>query len=134
MVEETVESPLDNKEIKPVSSEEKQPWIFIGRTDAEIETPVIWPSDAKSQHIGKGTNTGKDSGQKKKGTTEDKMVGWHHWLNGHESEQTHGEDGEGQGSLACCSPWTSKVHELAKSMLVHELAHVIEQKALYELS
>ena len=106
-LEKTLQSPLDSK-IKPVNPEGNQSWIFIGRTDAEIEAPVIWPPDAKTQHIGKVTDTGKDSEQEKKGTTENKMVGWHHWLNGHELEQTHSEDGEGQGSLVCCSPWVAK--------------------------
>ena len=78
--------------------------IFIGRTDAKAEAPILWPSDAKSWLIGKDPDVGKDWRQEEKGTTNDEMVGWHHRLNGHESEQTWG-DGEGQGSLACCSPW-----------------------------
>ena len=84
----TLESPLDSKEIKPVNPEGNQPWIFIGSTDAEA--PILWPPDANSQLIGKDANDGKDWGQKEKGETEDKMVGWHHWLNGHESEQILG--------------------------------------------
>ena len=83
-----------------------QPWIFIGRIDAEVEAPILWPPDAKSRLIGKDPDAGKDWGQEK-GVTEDEMVGWHHWLNGHEFEQTLG-DGEGQGSMACCSPWGRK--------------------------
>ena len=77
--------------------------MFIGRTDAEAEAPILWPHDAKSRLNGKDTDAGKDRKQEKKGTTEDEMVAWHHQLNGHESGQTPGE-GEGQGSLACCSP------------------------------
>ena len=79
-------------------------WIFTGRTDAEGEAPILWPPDAKSQFIRKDPDAGKDWRQEEKGTTEDEMVGWHHWLNRHEFEQALG-DGEGQGSQACCSPW-----------------------------
>ena len=84
-----------------------QPWIFIERTDAEAEAPKLWPPDVKSQLTGKDPDAGKDWGQEEKGTTEDEMVGWHHWLNGREFEPTSG-DAEGQGSLACCSPWITK--------------------------
>ena len=107
-VEKTLKSPLDSKVIKPVSPKGNQPWIFIGRTDAETECPVLWPPDLKSQLIGKDPDAGKDWGQDEKGVTEDEMVGWHHWLNGHEFKQTLG-DGEGQGSLAGCSPWSCRV-------------------------
>ena len=106
VLENTLESPLDSK-IKPVSPKENQPWIFIGRTDAETKTPILWPPDAKSGHIGKDPDAGKDWRQEKKGIEEDEMVGWHHHLNGHEFEQALG-DGEGQGSLVCCSPWGCK--------------------------
>ena len=95
--EEDSESPLDCK-IKLVNPEGNQPWIFIGRTDA----PILWPPDVKSRLNGKDPDTGKDRGQKQKGVTEDETVGWHHWLNGHEFEQTQG-DSEGQGSLVCSS-------------------------------
>ena len=81
-------------------------WIFIGKTDAEAETPILWPYD-ENWFIWKDPDAGKDWMQEKKGTTEDEMVGWHHWLNGHEFEWTPG-DGDGQGSLACCSPWGCK--------------------------
>ena len=84
-----------------------QCWIFIGKTDAEAETPIIWPSYAKSQLIGKDPDTGKDWRQEEKGMTEDEMVGWHHQLNSHECEQTPW-DGEGQGSLPCYSSWGCK--------------------------
>ena len=103
----TLESPLDSKEIKPVNPKGNQPWTFIGRTDAEVETPVLWPPDAKSLLIGKDPDAGKDWGQEEKGTKEDEMVGWHHQLDGHEFEQAPG-DGEGQESLVCYSPWGSK--------------------------
>ena len=100
ILEETLESPLDCKEIKQVSPKGNQPWIFIGRTDAEA--PILWPPEAKSQRMGKDPDAGKEWGQEEKGTTEDEMVGWHHRVNGHGFEQTLG-DGEGQGSLACRS-------------------------------
>ena len=105
VLEKTLESPLDSKEIKPVSSKGNQPWMFIGRTDAEV--PILWPPAAKSQHVGKDPAAGKDWRQKEKREAEDEMVGGHHWLNGHEFEQTLG-DCEGQGSLVCCSPWGVK--------------------------
>ena len=107
VLEKTLESPLDCKEIKPVNFKENQPWIFIGRTDAEAETPIFWPPDVKNRLIGKDPDAGKDWRQEEKGMTEDEMVGWHHRHNGHEFEQAPGV-GEGQGSLACCSPWGHK--------------------------
>jgi len=99
VLEKTLESPLDSKEIKPVNPKGNQPWMFI-RTD--VEASILWPPDVKSQLIGKDPDVGKGWRQEK-GMTEDEMVGWHHWLNGHEFEQAPG-DGEGQGSLAYCSP------------------------------
>ena len=113
MLEKTVESPFDCKEIKLVSPKGNQSWIFIGRTDAEGEAPILWSPDAESQLIGKDPDTGKDWRQEQKGTTEDEMVGWHHRLNGHEFEQAPG-DGEGQGSLACCSPWGHKESDMTE--------------------
>ena len=107
VLEKTLESPLDCKEIKPVSPKGDQSWILIGRTDAEAEAPILWPPDVKSQLIGRDSDAGKDWGQEEKQVIEDGLVGWHHWLNGHEFEQTQG-DGEGQGSLVCCSPWVCK--------------------------
>ena len=106
-LEKTLESPLDSTEIKPVNPEGNQLWIFIGRTDAEAETPILWPPDAKSWLTGKDPDAGKDWGQEEKRATEDEMVGWHHWLNEHEFEQTPGYS-EGQGSQVCCSPWGRK--------------------------
>ena len=102
--------PWTAKEIKLVNAKGNQSWIFIGRTEAEA--PILWPPDAKSWLTGKDPDTLKDWGQEKKGT-EEKMIGWHHWLNGHESEQTPG-DSEGQGSLVCCSSRGRRVrHNLA---------------------
>ena len=98
---------LDSKEIKPVNPKGNQSWIFIGRTDAEAQTSILLPPDAKNGLIWKDPNPGEDWRQEEKGTTEDEMVGWHHWLNGHEFEQAP-RDGEWQGSLVCCSPWGPK--------------------------
>ena len=114
VLEKTLESPLDCKEIKPVNPTGNQPWIFIGRTDAEDEAPILWPPDVKSQLVGKDPDAGKDWRQKKR-TTEDMMVGWHHWLNGNEFEQPL-RDGEGQGSLTCCSPWGLKESDMTKQL------------------
>ena len=102
VLEETLESPLESKKIQPVNPKGNQHWIFIGRTDAEAETPIFWPRDAKNWLIGKDPDAGKEWGQEEKGVTENQMVGWHLWLSGHKFEQAPG-DGEGQGSLACCS-------------------------------
>ena len=93
-------------EIKSVNPKGNQSWIFIGRNGAEAEAPILWPSDVKSWLTRKDPNAGKDWRQEEKRMTEDEMVGWHHWLSVHEFEQTPGEgDSEGQGTLACCSPW-----------------------------
>ena len=112
-LEKTLESPLDSKEIKPVKPKGNQSWIFIGRTDAEAEALILWPPDAKSWLIRKDSDTGESWRPEEKGTIEDKMVGWHHQLNRHEFEQTLG-DGEGQGSLACCSPWGHKESDMTE--------------------
>ena len=106
VLEKILESPLNCKESKSVNPKGNQSWIFIGRTDAE--TPILWPPDAKSWLIWKDPDAGKDWRQEKKRTTEDEMVGWHHWLNGHEFQQALGV-GDGQVSLACCSPQDHKV-------------------------
>ena len=104
---------LDCTEIKPVHPKENQSRIFIGRTDAEAETLLLWPPDVMNQLTGNDPDAGEDWGQEEKGTTEDEVVGWHHRLNGHESEQALG-DREGQGSLACCHSWGRRVrHDLA---------------------
>ena len=106
VLEKTLESPLDCKEIKPVHPKENQSWIFFGRTGAEAEAP-LWPPDVKSQLIRKDPDSGKDRRREEKGLTKGEMFGLHHRLNGQEFEQSLGDD-EGQGSLACCSPWGHK--------------------------
>ena len=110
VLENTRERLLGSKEIKPVNRKGNQPWIFIGRTDAEAEAPIHWPPDVKNWLMGKDPDTGKDWGQEGKGMTEDEIVGWHHRLNGQEFEQTLGHS-EGQGSLVCCSPWDRKASD-----------------------
>ena len=111
MLEKTFESPFDSKEIKPGNPKGNQPWLFTGMTDDEA--PIFWPPDVKSQLTGKDPDAGKDWGQEEKGMTEDEMVGWHHWFNGQEFEQTLG-DSEGQGSLECCSPWGCKESDMTE--------------------
>ena len=110
VLEKTLESSLECKEIKPVNPKGNQSWIFIGRTDAEAETPLLWPLDGKNWQIRKDPGAGEDWRQEDKGTTEDETVGWHHWLDEHAFEQAPGV-GDGQGSLACCSPWGHNWHE-----------------------
>ena len=107
VLEKAPEIPLDSKAIKSVSLKGKQPWIVIERTNAEAEAPVFWLSDANSWLIGKVPDAGKARGQEEKRASEDEMAGWHHRCNGHELGQTSG-DGEGQGGLACYSPWGHK--------------------------
>ena len=104
-VEKDLESPLDFKEIQPINPKGNQSWTFIVRTDAEA--PILWPPDAKNWLIGKDPDAGEDWRWEEKGTTEDEMVGWYHWLKGHEFEQPPGV-GDGQGSLVCYSPWGHK--------------------------
>ena len=108
MLEKTLESPLDYKEIKWVNPKGNQLWIFIGRTDAEAEAPILWPPDAKNQLTGKDSDAGEDGRQEEKGTTEDEMVGWHHWCNRHEFEQALG-DSEGPGSCVLQSMGSQRV-------------------------
>ena len=108
VLEKTLESPLNCKENKSVNSKGYQPWVFSGRTDAKAEAPILWPPDEKNWLIGKYPDAAKDWKQEEKGTTKDEMVGWYHWLNGHEFEQAPG-DGEGQGGLVAV------VHGVAKS-------------------
>ena len=107
VLEKTLESPSDCKEIKPVNPKGNQPWIFVDRLMLKLKSPLLWPPDTKSLLIERDPDAGKDWRQEEIGTTEDEMIGWHYQLNGHEFEQTP-EDGEGQGSLACCSPWAHK--------------------------
>ena len=115
VLEKTLESPLDCKEIQPVHPKGDQSWVFIGRTDAESETPVLWPPDAKSWLIGKDPDAGKDWRREEKGTTEDEMVGWHHRLNGHGFGWTQGV-GDGQGGLACCGSWGRKELDMTERL------------------
>ena len=107
VLEKTLESPLDCKEIQPVHPKGNQSWIFIGRTDAEAETPILWPTDAKNWLLGKDPDAGKDWRQEEKGMSEDETVGLLHWLDGYEFEQAPAVV-DGQGSLVCCSPWGLK--------------------------
>ena len=123
VLEKTLESSLDSKEIKPVHSKGNQSWIFIGRTDVEAETPVLWPPDANSWLIGKDADAGKDGRQEEKGMTEDEMVGWHHRLNRHELEQILWASEE-QGSLACCSPWDHKELDMTEPLNKNNLANI----------
>ena len=111
----TLESPLDCKEIQPDHPKGNQSWIFIGRIDAEAEISIFWPPDAKTCLIGKDPDAGKDWRQEKKGTTEDELVGWHHQLDGNEFEQVLGV-GDGQGSLACGSPWGCKESDMTEQL------------------
>ena len=120
VLEKTFESPLDCKEIKLVHPKGNQSWIFIGRTDAEAETAIFWPPDAKSWLNGKDSDAGRDWGQEEKGTTEDEMAGWHQWLDGLESEWTPGV-GDGQGGLACCNSWGRKESDTTEQLNWTEL-------------
>ena len=107
VLEKTLESPVDCKEIQPVHPKGNQSWVFFGRTDTKAETPILWPPHAKSWLIGKDSDAGRNWGQEEKGTTEDEMAGWHHRLNGHEFGWTPGV-GDGQGGLVCCDSWGRK--------------------------
>ena len=113
VLEKTLESPVDCKVIQPIHPKGISSWIFIGRTDAEAEAPILWPPDVNNWLLEKDPDAGKDWRQEEQGTTEDGVVEWHHWLNGHEFEQALG-DGEGQGSLACCSPWGRKESDMTE--------------------
>ena len=115
----------DCKEIKPVNPKGNQPWIFIGRTDAEVEAPTLWPPDTKNWLTRKDPDDGKDWRREEKGTTEDEVVGWHHWLDGHKSEQAPGV-GDGQGSLACYSPWDRKELDMTKRLNWTDLVSILQ--------
>ena len=115
VLEKTLESPLNCKEIQPVHPKGDQSWVFIGRTDVEAETPILWPPDTKSWLIGKVPDAGKDWGQDEKGTTEDETVGWHHRLDGHGFGWTLGV-GDGQGGLACCGSWGHKESDMTEQL------------------
>ena len=123
---------LDSKEIQPVHPKGNQSWIFIGRTDVEAETPILWLPDSKSWLIRKDPDAGKDWGQEEKGMTEDEMVGWHHWLNGHEFGWTLGV-GDGQGGLACCSSWGHKESDTTERLNWTEF-HIGLSISLFQLS
>ena len=123
MLEKTLESPLDCDEIQLVHPKGNQSWIVIGRTDAEAETPVCWPPDAKNWLIWKNPDAGKDWRQEERGTTEDEMVGWHYRLNGHEFEQAWGV-GDGQGNLVCCSLWGPKESDTTERLNRTELKFI----------
>ena len=122
VLEKTLESPLDYKEIQPVHAKGDQSWVFIGRTDVEAETPLLWPPDAKSWLIWKDLDAGK--GQEEKGMTEDEMAGWHHRLYGHEFEWTPGV-GDGQGGLACCNSWGCKESDMTEQLNWTELRSLL---------
>ena len=135
VLKKTLESPLNCKEIKPVHPKGNQPWIFIGRTDAEAEAeaPILWPPDVKSRLIGKDPDAGKNCRHEEKGATEDEMVGCHHWLDGHEFEGAPGV-GDGQGGLLCSSPWGPKesdtTEQLKNNKMVHPLSRLCLRKSV----
>ena len=115
VLEKTLESPLDCKEIQPVNLKGNQSWVFIGRSDVEAETLIVWPPDVNSWLIWKELDPGKDWRQEEKGTTEDEIVGWHHWHDWREFEYAT-VVGDGQGSLACCSPWGCKESDTTEQL------------------
>ena len=122
VLEKTLVSPFDYKEIQPVHPKGDQSWVFIGRTDAKAETPILWPHDAKSWLIGKDPDAETDWGQEGKGMTDDKMAGWHHWLDGHGFGWTLGV-GDGQGGLACCDSWGCKELDTTEWLNWTEVLH-----------
>ena len=115
VLEKTLESSLDSKEIQPVNPKGNQSWIFVGMTDAEAETLILWPPDVKNWLIGKDPDAGKNGRPEEKGMTEDEMIVWPHWLDGHEFDQALGV-GNGQGSLACCSPLGLKESDMIERL------------------
>ena len=120
VLEKSLESPLDCKEIQPVHPKGDQSWVFIGRTDVEAEAPILGPPDVKSWLIWKDPDAGKDWGQEEMGATKDEMVGWHHWLNGQGFGWTPGV-GDGQGGLACCCSWGHKELDMTERLNWTEL-------------
>ena len=124
VLEKTLESPLDCKEIQPVHSKGDQSWVFFGKNYAKAETPILWPPDAKIGLIWKDPDTGKDWGQEEKGMTEDEMAGWHHRLDGSEFEWTWGV-GDGQGGLACCNSWGRKESDTTDHIQKESLTYLI---------
>ena len=126
VLEKTLESPLDYKEIQPVHPKGDQSWVFIGRTDAEGETPILWPPDVKSWLIGKDPDAGKDWGQEEKRMTEDEMVGLHHWINRHGFGWTPGV-GDGQGGVTFCSSWGRKESDMTERLNWTELRYIYSE-------
>jgi len=120
VLEKTLENPLDCKEIQPVRSKGYQSWMFFGRTDAKAETPVLWPPHGKSWLIGNDSDAGRDLVQEEKGTTEDEMAGWHHWLDWREFEWSLGV-GAKHGGLACCNSWGHKESDMTEGLNWTEL-------------
>jgi len=124
VLKKPLQSPLDCKEIQPVHPKGDQSWVFIGRSEAEAETPILWPHDEnwlfKCWLIGKDSDAGKDWGQEEKGMTEDELVGWHHWLDGHGFGWTPGV-GDGQGGLVCCGSWGHKESDMTEQLNWTEL-------------
>ena len=133
VLEKTLESPLDCKEIQPVYPKGNQSWIFIGRTDAEAKTPILWTPDAKSQLIGKDPDARKDWKREEKGTSEDEMVRWHHQHNGLEFGLALGV-ADGQGSLAYCSPWGWKELEMSERLNRTEYTTVLKSNYIFSIS
>ena len=127
VLEKTFESPLSCEEIKPVNPNGNQSWIFIEWIEAEAETPILWPPDAKNWHVGKDPDAGKDWRQEK-GMTEDEMVGWHHRLNGHPFEKAPGA-GDGQWSLVCCSLWGRKELDMTEQLNWSCWLHIIHKRS-----
>ena len=128
----SLESSLDSKEIKRVNPKGNQLWIFMGRIDAEDETPILWPPDGKSWLTVKDSDAGKDKGQGEKGTAEDEMVRWHHWLNGHGFRWTPGV-GDGQGGLTCCGPWVYKESDRTERLNWTEAKRVLQAFKVYKV-
>ena len=126
VLEKTLESPLDCKEIQPVHSEGDLSWDFFGRNDAKAETPGLGPPHAKSWLIGKDSDAGRDWGQEEKGMTEDEMAGWHHWLDECESQWTPGV-GDGQGGLVCCDSWSHKESDMTEQLIWSDLIWYVSE-------
>ena len=133
VLEKTLESPLDCKEIQPVNLKRNQSWIFIGRTDVEAEDPVFWPPDVKNWFLRKNPDAGQDWRQEEKEMTEDAIVGWHHQLDGHKFEQALGV-GYGQGNLACCSPWDHKELDMTEQLKWTEYPSLTSQSIIVSFS
>ena len=129
MLEKTLESPLDCKEIQPVHSKGDESWVFFGRTDAKAETPILWPSHAKSWLTGKDSDAGRDWGQEERRVTEDETAGWHHRLNGLEFGWTPGV-GDGQRGLACCNSWGRRESDTTEWLNWTELMEYIPRKTI----